>query len=228
MSNYKVAVKNDLLIPNVEFQELAAAISKLAEYNGHLSDFEKSSALDIIDSWEKNIIRDLKNKEREFYNFIQCFGKRQTYYFDNISEDLLQKIAIATETDELYTEYKNLLELNVSLQSQKPIRPNQDLNMTFEEYNKRMAEYQLEDAKWHFASKKVSKNIADTQVKFINRVSEHDYMKEALRVARSFKRNINNFTKAAVEKSQLAKLNVTISSPEIRESLKELLDFAIA
>jgi len=73
MSNYKVAVKNDLLIPNVEFQELAAAISKLAEYNGHLSDFEKSSALDIIDSWEKNIIRDLKNKEREFYNFIQCF-----------------------------------------------------------------------------------------------------------------------------------------------------------
>lgn len=228
MGNHQVAVKNDLLMFNVDFQGLSAAITRLAEHNGELSDFEKSSALSIIDDWERGIISELRNKDKEYNAFVRCFSNQETYYFDSISEDLLEKIALTTETKELYDKYRDLVEYRTEFLITKPKRPQQSMSMTFEDYHKSLAQYQLEEANWGFASRKINDDINNTQRKWVETVSKHDYMKEALRVARSFKRNANKYIKLAEEKSRLAKLNVTISNSDIRESLKELLDFTIA
>ena len=58
-------------------------------------------------------------------------------------------------------------------------------------------------------------------------INKHDIVKDFIKKAGRYQKNINKFKKECREKGQLAKISISVSNTEVRDALKELLAFSV-
>ena len=74
---------------------------------------------------------------------------------------------------------------------------------------------------------KARKAVEWAQYDFKKALSETPEIQEIIRRIKSFQKKSKSFKTACNDKSRLAKINVTISDENVREALKEIIDFKI-
>lgn len=220
-----------IIMPDIfnglDFSKLNKTITALATHNGDLTVQEKEFAVKTIEEWETGIIGELGNKEAEAYTILDVLSTSPRYsgYYD---EDFLERMVEATGLQASYQKFLDAKAAYEYLTKNAPQYPVEDLSLTLEESLKQKNDFKLEQAKHKIQASKLERNasVAFSQLK--EELNAQDSVKELIKRITKFKRNVSKLKRECTEKSQLAKINVTINSSEIREALAELMNFSIS
>lgn len=221
---------NDL-IPNlfgdIDFNGLNNAIENMAEASGELDKEEKELACSIIDDWNESVVERLRRKEHEMNGLISFFDPKSphTYIAGMDIEEFGPVLAEKTNTAELYEKYQASTKSLEDLRKEEPERPIKSESTSFEEDIKAQKEYEAKYSIYSLKRARLERERNKAIGEWKLAMNETETVKELIKSARKFTRGVNGMYQQAQDKSQLAKLNISISSSSARESLKELLTF---
>lgn len=223
----QVAVIMPDIFKDVDFTTLNASITALATHNGALSDKDKEFAVQTIATWEDSVISRLNLKATEASNLLQALDTSVSSVW-YLSEDEFEALVVASGTESFYETYLDAIEELEALKAAKPEQPVVDLDTTLEEQLVAKRDYELAYQKSTIQINRAERNVQSTMKSLKVAMNQNDSIKELVVRVRKYQRNVNKFKNECTEKSQLAKISVTISSQEIRDALKDLLNFSIA
>lgn len=220
------------IFKDVDFKGLSGAIETMAQNNKELAPEEKQMAIQIIDSWQSNVVERLNDHSNDMNGFIALFEVGNYNYHYGVTtfpEETLEAIAQKTGTLTLYQAWKaaDAVYEEESLKLKDLERPVPDLETTYQEQLDAQKNYELEEAKLRIRIGKLRHTAERAEGEWKRTVKQDPGIKGLLAKAKSYTRNLNKYTRECESKGQLAKLNISISSEAIRNSLKELLEFAV-
>lgn len=219
------------LLPNlfsdINFGGLNAAIDKMGESSHQLDLDEKQMAIGIIEDWNSNVVKRLGNKEQDM-NVIEWFFKEN--YQLNLGHMSLREFGddLARKTDTLVS-YNAMQQAEKELQASydsKPEAPIKDTTTTLEEQIKEGKEHEAAVLLYDIKHAKLQKLYNSSVIKWKRALLETDVVKDLLVSVRKQKRAFSKFYAEADDKTQLAKMSISISSSTARDALKELFKFS--
>lgn len=225
------------LFNDINFDKLNSAIETLGSHSDIKED-QRSNAIEIISSWQQNVIAKLSSHKKEVDNFTECFGRKSknrhegTYYhndldmFNVFGEAKLMALASSTDTVE---EFEKLVEKRKDYDTAILDAPFDDL---IEDPDKTAAELIMERA-----DLKKSKTLHELKVTRCKRdeikaerewkasLLKNDGIREMLAKCEVYSDKVDDFKQDCITKAQAAKLNINISNAEVRKALREMIDF---
>ena len=207
---------------DVNLNELNNTIESLAEHSETLSAEEKTAAIGIIDSWNKNVVQRLYAHRDDMNQFTSFFGG---YYNNLITENQQLILAKYTHTEILFSEYLQVKREFDKLKEAAPVVPDADDDMSKLEIAKAYKDYEYNRAVYNNQFNKVNRRFNKAYKAWLDEVKKDPEITAALDKSNKYNRNLNKLINDCESKANLAKLNVTISSSTVRDSLKSLLDF---
>lgn len=212
----------------INFDNLNKAITKLASSNATLTPDEKKFAIDLIDDWDHSVIQAIDDKINEGQQLLYTFNPNHVHFEldDELCESLTKQLG--TKFTKLYKDYLKTKNELFELQNTAPKQDRtRDINETAGAYIDRSAKEEAEYAKYQLKIAKARKAVEWAQYDFKKALSETPEIQEIIRRIKSFQKKSKSFKTACNDKSRLAKINVTISDENVREALKEIIDFKI-
>lgn len=219
------------LLPNlfsdINFGGLNNAIDKMGESSHQLTIEEKQMAIGIIEDWNSNVVKRLHNKEQDM-SVIEWFFKDNYQLnlghmsLDEFGEDLANK----TETLALYNEMRQAEKELQASSDDRPIAPIKDTTTTLEEQIQEGKKYEAEVLLYDIKHAKLQKLYNSSVIKWKRALLGTDIVKDLLVNVRKQKRAFSKFYTEADDKTQLAKMSISISSDKARDALKELFKFS--
>ena len=221
---------------NIDFQKLNASITSLAN-RGELSKTEKKSAMEIINTWNKNVIEKINIEKSKIDEFLAAIQPSQNYYGKPISSLITEQLYIdeleflidKVGMRQVYEELQDAIdEYNCALAMQKTKQGIViDLDTTAEQEVLQKAELDKENIKLNAAVTRSGNKVAKLDAKIIDAINAD---KDILKGLRALKKKSALMRTAAVEctdMAELAKINVTIDDANVREALKDLVNFKL-
>lgn len=225
-SNNQIAPLVQDLFQDIDFKGISSAIDNIANHNKTLAPEEKEMAADLVDQWEADVVSRLNNKGHEMNQFIDFFKVkgaelRKSEQFDLIGYDM----AIKTKTKKEHKALVDAIEQLSDLYDRRPDAPVEREDRTLREQLEEESQYKLDLAKHNIAEKKIKREIYLLDKKWKTQLLKNKEVNELLKKARHFTSNLHKFSNLCSDKSQIAKLNIAIANDDVRNSLRELLDF---
>lgn len=244
MSKNEIAINNTATLPsnlsdffgNIDFAKLNASISALANH-GSLTKVEKKSAMEIITTWNQNVIEKIRIEMDKINDFLSAIQPGQRYggkqissliteqlYIDEL-EFLIDKVGITSAYDALQDAID---EYNCALAMQKT-KQNMviDLDTTAEQQILQKADIDKESIKLNAAVTRAGNKVAKLDAQIIDAINAD---KDILKGLRALKKKASLMRTAAVEctdMAELAKINVTIDDANVRDALTDLINFKL-
>lgn len=220
-----LAVGLPKLLADIDFNGLNAAIESIANNNGSLTDKEKELAVNIVGEWERTVIERVRNREYDVNSMLNSFDPSNNHI--SFDEEESEQLALATGTMASYKTYQDIVEQVRELRDDMPEKEPKELGTTVQQqiddenqFTADMAKYQIEMSRLQrrefLALKAWKKELANDQK-----------VKDMIANARKFKKNISKLNNQCSDKARLAKLNISISSQDVRDSLRSLINFSI-
>lgn len=215
------------------FEEINQTIENLGNHTGTLTDKEKEFAVQIVGSWERNVLEEVQEKKTEIEAFIQLFkGERgRDYYIKDRVVDLIEEygeeLAEKTNTVPLFEAY---LEARKELKQEEKFDIDEPIineTMSVIEEKSSIMNYELEVTKHKIVVKKLRNTMYKAEREWLEVLEKNPLVASMLEEARRAKRKLAKMDRECKKKSDLAKLNITISNEEMRKTLKELMKFSI-
>lgn len=227
------------LFDEIDYTSLDNVIENIGSHSGELTTDEKMYAADAIGQFENRIVSTLKNKQsnlREFLRVLQISPSCDFYevlrFVDakkyvskllslNDKETLVAFVERFNKVVDLVEEYNEYKETNCP---EEPI---------LDTYN--MTQAQIEREKFKYKNKKLT---YDTKLKqkqyeirkmfyvFKKDLDKNREFKEFIKTLNVQTANATEATNIVQEKCAMAKMNVMISSADVRKILRELHDYA--
>lgn len=219
---------------DIDFNKLNETISQLANRQ-KLTKVEKTSALEIIDAWNTNIIGKLDIEKTSITQFINAlYG---TGHQNGIS-DLISHQAHIDELELLIDyiganeQYSTLIDTMdqytvVSGMLQNQPRLVIDLASTKAEEIIQYKDMQLEQHKVDAECKRLGNKIARLNTEIAKMLVANKDVQTLIRGLKKKVSAMNKMKTQCTDKAQLAKINVTIDDTNVRDALKDLIDFKI-
>ena len=219
---------------DIDFNKLNDTISQLANRQ-KLTKVEKTSALEIIDSWNTNIIGKLdieKDSITQFINALYGVG-RQNGISDLISsqahidelELLIDYIGANEQYDTLIDTMDQYAVVSGVLQNQPRLVI--DLESTKAEEIIQYKDLQLEQIKVDAECKRLGNKIARLNTEIAKMLVADKDVQTLIRGLKKKATAMNKMKTECTDKAQLAKINVTIDDNNVRDALKDLINFKI-
>ena len=214
------------LFSNIDFNGLDSAIDMIGTRSGDLTAEEKEAARDIVSEWERNVIKRLHTHSAELEKFLNNFKSADS---DNIhlSDAVLLEVAAKTNTTALLDVYFNARDVLLDWKSQAPEVWGHDPDKSENQNLIDKKDYDLASTKYIIEMRRLSRTQALAAKAFRKAVNKDPDFKELVKKIEIYRGNVNKHCAICREKSAAAKLNISISSPEVRKSIRELLDFCI-
>lgn len=212
------------LFKAIDFAPLNNAIESIAEHSGNLQPDEKKEAKEIVNQWENVVIAELNKQAsntRSFLYFIERTGSSELE-LEDIGQSLAERTNTMLEFKELMEAKKNLKKL----QQRRPEQPHNDLELTYVQRAEKEAAYKVEMAKYDVQESKLGRSVKVKERAWKDLVAENENIIAMVKQARKYLNSVEEYKSDCSNKSQMAKLNIAISSEGVRNSLKELLQFA--
>ena len=218
----------------INFDQLNTVIEKLGQSRQDLTPEDKKFALSAIETWEESVIKKLNFKSKEAedllkcleintsYNYLECHGKEMA---DN--ETFLQIIE-AIDAKKEFNDYMDAVRIAYAYKNSRPIRNEDELGTTIEQSIENAAAYQAEYSKYDVTNASNDAKVKKAANALRQRFANDDRVQELTMRLRRFRTNVDKFSIECTEKSQMAKLNVTINNDDVREAIQELLNFTIS
>jgi hypothetical protein len=218
---------NDLF-RDIDFSGIAQAIENIGNHSGSLTVEEKEYATDIVKQWESDVISRLNDKAHEMQVFLNFFEPARNGYlsnedlFEEVGEELAKRTNTKNEYDAVVRIYKELRDLY----DNRPEQPNFDENTTRKEQVEKEKAYEKEMAIYNMKVKHKERELYLADKKWKELLKQDKNVDELLKRARKFTKNLSKFKSMCHDKAQVAKLNIMVSQTNVRQALRELLNFS--
>lgn len=212
------------ILQPADFKALDKLIQTLGDKSANLTESEKAGAVAVIDEWNASVtgrIRanaDMAAMVLSFLNGGQLYGQSL--------EDAVELFHDALGDSPAYAEYRKAVEGYEDVMRDKPIELPVDGGMTVAQADRvRMDNYAA--GLDHGRKVKVAEHAFNRAVKnyiaYLNGLDEVKSLKGSLQ---SYKNKAARMAADCEDKATRAKLNVTVSDPDVRTALHEMMDFA--
>lgn len=222
---------------NIDFNKLSASIQALADRKTNLSCIEKKSASEIIDEWNRNVLDKIRAEEGNIEMFLNAIMPSQGQNFTGVSS-LIQSQAFIPELEFLIDKanvrdkYEELEDIMYEYDAAKAAAANRqavvhDTATTVESEIIQRKDIELENIRKTAAITKIGNKIAKLNSEITAAIGSD---KEIVKSLRLLKRKCAEMKKAELKCSdvaQLAKINVTIDDADIRDTLREIINFSL-
>ena len=228
----KAALALPELFSDFNFSDLNTAIESLADVSATLTQGEKDSAIQVVEDWEQNVLSRLEEHEHDLNQFVDFLDPAQSggYYHNDTQLDPEQMKALAGQTGTIaqlqeYIDAKAALDLHEKREPEED-EAISDIDVSYSERIIAQKEQEKIDAVYELQSKRLARKVARTLYAWKKAMQENPDIQKLISYVRSYRKNTKKFTRECQDKSQVARLNISIASPKMRETLKELLSFA--
>lgn len=222
------------LFKDINFNELNTVIQALGDKSSELTPDEKVAATNIISSWNKNVVGRIRTHLNDMENMLRLFStnvgthSHEQFLTQTVLNDqqLIQLIAVTATTDLYETFLKAHQDQIQYVEANEPQRPFVDKNMSALEIAKAESQYQLDYVKYEIELTKRKRKVVMAFREFIKTVTATTQVKAMVAKAKLFVKDANTLYSECDVKTNMAKLNIQISSGNIRDSLRDLMSFA--
>ena len=146
---------------------------------------------------------------------------------DYMSQEQIDQLVFATDTEALFKEAQLAYEMQHEFGKENaPERPYTDDNMSYNEIARLTKRYEAEQSRYNIERTRYARKTHLAFQAFIKVLVKHKSVKEMLKKAEAYTASLEGYTTECQTKATMAKLNIQISSQEIRNMIHEMLDFA--
>lgn len=227
--NANLAVVSNLF-RDIDFSGLNSIIDNIGGASNELTIEEKESAVKIVGEWEKNVLYRLRDYEHNLHSLVALLNNNNYANWENqsiLSATQINTIVANTQLEELYTPYvQALAELEEYQEDNEPEKPYVDNTLSPLEVIQIESAYKVELANYKIEVAKLNRKTVLAFNTFIRAFRKHEIVKSMVESTNEQIKTIGGFIVDCSDKTQLAKLNITISSATVREALRGLIDFS--
>lgn len=223
------------LFNDINFNDLNKAIEVISEHSGKLDDEQRKSALDIVDEWNRSVVNRLKNHEEEISVFVQFLTSKSRdfrgYHTDPVArfgETKLQALAQSTGTSELLTKYLEARDHydEISENSPEVVDYSEDPDLTLAELELKKIDA-VREKREHTIKCQRARNAETNALRaWIVELNKNEGIREMVAKGKRYHNQVTTFSEECKMKAQSAKLSLTIPDADIRQAIKELIDFS--
>lgn len=217
------------MFKSIDFNALNQAIDRLGNHSGNLTPEEKEAGVQIVERWNRDVSSALFQRQQDIYRtisfFEQNYGDRFPGDYLNMLEEIGPELAQRTGTVAEYEAYMLAIREYKIHQRQRPEQPEIDEDLPRVAKLKVQQAYELERTKWEVKSKKLTRNLREAERTWKKRLQDNPDVEALIRALNKQVKVLNRASMEASEKAQLAKLNILIGDADVRQSLREMIDF---
>lgn len=218
------------IFKDIDFSALNNTITALGNSSKELSDKEKEFAVEAIGTWETSVINRINDKKKEANDFLLSLNvNASTLCPYGMPSNEFEALIEATGLQALYEDYLNKVDIVDLHTTTCPMYPEIDeLNTTLKEQLTLRKDYELAHQIYTKEHDKLKRDAYNAMVKLKVELNKDERVQELVKRLKKYEKNVSTFVNQCKEKSQLAKISVSIASEDVRESLKELMNFSIS
>ena len=223
------------MFKDIDFAGLNRIIDVIGDKSANLGAEEKMAATEIVSQWENNVLARLKANGNKMRGMTQMLNKNsQSHLWLNptvgsnyMSQEQIDQIVFATDTKALFKEAQLAYEMQHEFRKENaPESPYTDDNMSYNEIARLTKRYEAEQSRYNIECTRYARKTHLAFQAFIKVLVKHKSVKEMLKKAEAYTASLEGYTTECQNKATMAKLNIQISSSEIRNMIHEMLDFA--
>lgn len=216
---------------NIDFSAMNKIIDNLANRNS-LSKVEKKEANAIIDTWNENVINKLNLEEKHIANFVAAITG--TSAMNGIpalikTQDFIQELETLIAAAGLDKEYADMCDtvaeytMAESTYRNIPKLTDDDLNTTQGEKILMQRDHEYAVAKARAEVTKLGNKLIRQNNDMTSKLMANPDIKTLVTKLKRRQSSMKRMATTCTDKAQLAKINITIDDPSVRDSLKELI-----
>lgn len=217
---------------NVDFQKLNDTIVKLSSHE-NLSKIEKKSAMEVIDSWNANIIDKLRLEKDKIDMFVSSLYGAGGNGVSNLinSQEYIDELEMVIDYVGAQEQYDELVDTMDAYAVANGMTKNVqhvviDLETTKAEEIIMEKDCVLERIKVNAELTRIGNRIAKLNSEIIKLISGSKDMVVLIRGLKKKAKAMDKMRVDCTDKAQMAKINVTIDDADVRATLKELIEFS--
>ena len=216
---------------NIDFSAMNKIIDNLANRNS-LSKVEKKEANTIIDTWNENVINKLNLEEEHIANFVAAITG--TSAMDGIpalikTQDFIPELETLIAAAGLNKEYADMCDtvteytMAESTCRNIPKLTDDDLNTTQGEKILMQRDHEYAVAKARAEVTKLGNKLIRQNNDITSKLMANPDIKTLITKLKRRQSSMKRMATTCTDQAQLAKINITIDDPSVRDSLKELI-----
>lgn len=210
----------------INFEELNDSINKLSDRTTELTNEDKALAVQVIETWNRDVINTIDRKINEVNRF--CISFNLTTQDIQMSDDEIGAIAQHLHFDREYDAYMEAWRKYLSLRKECQYIKDKYADIERTPQNKELlGKFSAEKYKNTMEISKSRKECDRITTDLFVKMAKTDEVKNFLKKGRQFLSQASDIKKEAVNKAQRAKINVTIDNKNVKDALFELLAFSI-
>jgi len=215
------------IVKTVDFTTLNAAIDNIGNVSGNLNSDEKAGAVQIIETWNSQVIQALWSRKYEMENLVHffdnnSFGERYEDTLEQIGPDLAQRTGTTSEflvytaTMDALTKHRHTRPGSLDIDEDTPKVKRMKLEQL----------YDLELLKYQMDERRLLRRLREADSAWKKLLREHADVQALLKAVNKQVKGIKGLTDECTAKAQVAKLNVVIGDLSVRQSIRDMLNFA--
>lgn len=216
---------------NIDFSAMNTIIDNLANRNS-LSKVEKKEANAIIDTWNENVINKLNLEEDHIANFVAAITG--TSAINGIpalikTQDFIPELETLIAAAGLDKEYADMCDtvteytMAESTYRNIPKSTDDDLDTTQGEKILMQRDHEYAVAKARAEVTKLGNKLIRQNNDMTSKLMANPDIKKLVTKLKRRQSGMKRMATTCTDKAQLAKINITIDDPSVRDSLKELI-----
>ena len=212
---------------NFEFEKINGAIERLASVE-NLTAEDKKQAMIAIEEWEKLTIKRIESKKEELQTVVNLINSTQVeaWQFESKKEKI-EKLAIIVGAEETFKKIEAAINRLIEKKEDQPEKYTFDDELSRNENLLKQQESEKEILVFEIEKRKLEKEYLNLTKELMKAIKKDKSIKESALAAESFIRDTSKLSRICRDKSALAKINVLVSNKELKESLKEMMNFSI-
>lgn len=233
----QVATNINEFFGNIDFSKLSASIQALANRQTNLSCMEKKSAGEVIDEWNKNVLDKIRIEEDNITTFLSAIAPTGYRTHSGISslidtqmfipelEFIIDKIGMRQQYEELEDTMAEYSAAEALLNNtQNVVR---DTTTTVEDEILQAKDIKLERIKKQAAVTRIGNKIAKLNTEIIMAINADKDIIKSLKLLRRKTTDLKKAELKCSDVASLAKINVTIDDANIRDTLRDIINFSL-
>lgn len=222
-----LALSHDFLghiMSPADFSVLDQLIQKIGDRSASLSDHEKTAATEVIESWNQSVVARIEANASQASDVLDFMSGKP---MSGTQADQVVELfhSFLGDTPE-YQAYAEALQAYMDLSANEPVDEPVDGAMSLNEADRIIAANRTARLAHQRDMQAANRRYAKAVKAYIKSVNELPEAKEAKAKLSSYKRGASRMAAECRDKASLAKLNISVSDPNTRDLLRELMDFA--
>lgn len=212
---------------NFDFEKVNGAIEKLAMVE-NLSTDDKKQAVLAIEEWEKITTKRIDSKKEELQTVVNLINSTQVeaWQFESKKEKL-GKLAIIAGAEATFKKIEDAVNKIIEKKEDQPEKYVFDDEFSRNENLLKQQESEKEIVVFEIEMRKLEKEYLRLTKELMKIIKKNASIKESTLAAEKFILDASKLSRICRDKSALAKINVLVSNKELKESLREMMNFSM-